>query len=177
MNYSKLSCCQRRQNPSGCRDAAHSVGLYRDRVAFKIQRLVLSLLALAALAAAPALRAADRASVQAILIIASKDPGQTDRRLAPYEGNLRKNLRFESFKFVSEGSAGLDVPGEGRIGLGRGQDVSLEAESLEGRSLRFKFRWQNIDSGVKLPPGVPAVYVGAQTGNGDDAYALMLIVR
>ncbi len=175
MNYSKMSCCQRQHNPSGCWDAAHTVGPYR--AAFKTHRLILSVLALLALAAAPALRAADRATVQAILIIASKEPGQTDRRLAPYESNLRRILRFESFKFVAEGSASLNVPGEGRIGLGRGQSVSLEAESSDGRSLRVKVSWLSIETGLALRPGVPAILGGPSTGDGDDVYALLVIGR
>ena len=40
----------------------------------------------------------DTINVRAILVSASKQPGQTDKSLSRYESTLRRILRFETFK-------------------------------------------------------------------------------
>src|SRR6476659_10177383 len=94
-------------------------------------KLILTVV-LAALAVPAALQAAaprgpegrgaagQAATVNAILIVASKQPGRTDPRLAAYEGILRDNLRFESFRYVGEGSATVPAGGRGSISLPQG---------------------------------------------------------
>jgi hypothetical protein len=130
----------------------------------------------------PALRAADRASVQGILIIASNEPGKTDRRLASYEPTLRRILRFESYQYAGDDSTSLDIPANGRLSLGHGHDLQLTTESSDGRSVHLKVEWTSggrtlMNTGLVLRPGVPAVLGGPATGNKGEVYAVILIGR
>lgn len=144
-------------------------------------RLILLTLA-CILAATPALRAAapEKASIHAILVAASSKSGETDRRLAPYEANLRRLLRFESFRLVGESTAHLAVPGETTVNLGQGQSLSLKAES-GGRALRVQVRWSEgkrdfMNTGLVLPSGTPAVLGGPSNDKGE-VYAIILIAQ
>lgn len=146
----------------------------------KTIRFVLPLFLL--LLAAPFTRAADGASVHAILITASNEKGDTDRRLAQYEPTLKRILRFESFRFVGEGSADLPAAGEGSISLGRGHRLELEAEESGRRGVRVKVRWiaggtRVMDTGLSLQPGVPAVLGGPETGKSGEVFAILVIGR
>lgn len=125
--------------------------------------------------------AAGRASVQAILITASNDPGKTDPRLARYEPTLRRILRFESYRFVGQGSASLESPGSGTINLGNGQQLEITTDD-SSRGLRLRVAWKQgrrtlMETGLSLNPGVPAVLGGPGTGNGDEVYAVILTGR
>ena len=145
----------------------------------KTIRLLLPLLIFCGLLTS--VHAADQASVQAILITASNDPGRTDPRLARYEPTLRRILRFESYRFVGQGSANLASPGSGTINLGNGQQLDITAED-SSRGLRLRFVWKQgrrtlMETGLSLNPGVPAVLGGPGTGNGDEVYAVILIGR
>jgi hypothetical protein len=126
-------------------------------------------------------RAAERASLQGILISASHEAGQTDRRLAQYEPTLRRILRFESFKFKGDDSASLEVPGSGTLLISDGHELVVTTESSDGKSLHLKVRWTNGDrtlmnTGLVLRPGVPAVLGGPPTDKGE-VYAVILIGR
>jgi hypothetical protein len=130
----------------------------------------------------PVLRAADRTSVQGILIIASNEPGKTDRRLASYEPTLRRILRFESYQFVGDDSTSLGIPASGNLSLGNGHDLELATESSDGRSVHLKVRWSSggrtlMNTGLVLRPGVPAVLGGPATGNKGEVYAVILVGR
>lgn len=129
-----------------------------------------------------ATRAADRASIQGILISASNEAGQTDRRLAQYEPTLRKILRFESYKFLGDDSASLDVPASGSLTLGDGHELEVITEKADGNSIHVKVRWTGggrtlMNTGLVLRPGVPAVLGGPSTGNKGEVYAVILIGR
>ncbi len=129
-----------------------------------------------------AARAADRASLQGILISASNESGQTDRRLAEYEPTLRKILRFESYKFLGDDSTSLDVPASGSLSLGDGHELTVATESSDGKSIHVKVRWTAggrtlMNTGLVLRPGVPAVLGGPSTGNKGEVYAVILIGR
>lgn len=124
--------------------------------------------------------AAEHARIQGILISASNDRGETDRRLAPYEPTLRRILRFESYRFLGDDSASLGVPQRGHLSLGEGQELEIETESSDGRSVRLKVRWLKngrvlMSTGLALRPGVPAVIGGPSTGHKSDVYAVILI--
>ena len=124
--------------------------------------------------------AAEHARIQGILISASNDRGETDRRLAPYEPTLRRILRFESYRFLGDDSASLGVPQRGHLSLGEGQELEIETESADGRSVRLKIRWLKggrvlMSTGLALRPGVPAVIGGPSTGHKGDVYAVILI--
>ncbi|MCC6415775.1 MAG: hypothetical protein IT582_07695 [Opitutaceae bacterium] len=142
----------------------------------KSLRLFLPLLLLAGVVTDA--HAADRAAVQAILITASNEPGQTDPRLARYEPTLRRILRFESYRFVGQGSAALAVPGDGVINLGQGQRLEISAAE-PARGLRLRVAWKQdgqtlIETGLSLRPGAPAVLGGPATGQGEEVYAIIL---
>jgi hypothetical protein len=144
-----------------------------------IPRLALLLVLLGGLA--PAVRA-ESAAVQGILLTASNESGQTDRRLAPYEATLRRILRFETFHQVGEDRATLDVPASGSLSLGDGHELQLETERGDGKAVHLKVRWTAggrtlMNTGLTLRPGVPAVLGGPATGNKGEVYAVILIGR
>lgn len=146
----------------------------------KTIRLLLPLLCLLA-GLVPTARAADRASLQAILITASNEPGQTDPRLARYEPTLRRILRFASYRYVGSGSGSTAVPGETNMGLGAGQHLEVTAED-SSRGLRLRVAWKQggrtlMETGLSLNPGVPAVLGGPGTGRDDEVYAVILTGR
>lgn len=125
---------------------------------------------------------AENASLQGILLSASNEPGQTDRRLAPYEPTLRRILRFESYRFLGDDSATLDVPASGSLSLGNGHELAVVTENSDGQSVHVKVRWTAggrtlMNTGLVLRPGVPAVLGGPSTGNKGEVYAVILIGR
>jgi len=127
-------------------------------------------------------RAAERSSVQGILISASNESGETDRRLAPYEPTLRRILRFESFRFLGDGSATLAVSEPSHLSLGSGHELALTTESIEGNAIHVRVRWSSggrtlMNTGLVLRAGVPAVLGGPATGNKGEVYAVILIGR
>ena len=146
-------------------------------------RLILSLALLAMLASlAPIARAADSAGLQGMLITASNERGETDRRLAPFEPTLRRILRFESYRFVGEDSASLAIPGKGSLSLGQGHELEIETERSDGAALHVKVRWISrgrtlMNTGLVLRPGVPAVLGGPSTGSKGEVYAVLLVGR
>ena len=56
---------------------------------------------------APIALAADGATVQALMITASKGKGASDPRLAEYEATLKRTLPFDTFKLTGQGSASV----------------------------------------------------------------------
>jgi hypothetical protein len=127
-------------------------------------------------------RAAESVAIKGILISASNERGETDRRLAAYEPTLRRILRFESYRFLGEDSAALGVPAQGQLGIGEGQQLQVETERSDGRSIHVRVRWTKggrtlMNTGLVLSSGVPAVLGGPSTGNKGDVYAVILIGR
>lgn len=138
---------------------------------------LIALLALAFLL--PALGHA--ATFEAILVVASRRPGKSDPRLAPYEANLKRLLRFESFRQAGQGSAKIDVPGTGRIKLGEGQSLEVETSAPTDSGIRARARWIHgskllMDTGLVFRPGVPAVLGGPSKGD-NEVYAVILIAK
>ena len=126
--------------------------------------------------------AAERTSLQGILISASNEAGQTDRRLAEYEPTLRKILRFESYRLLGEDSTSLSMPATGSLSLGDGHQLEVSRESSDGKSIHVKVRWTAggrtlMNTGLVLRPGVPAVLGGPSTGHKGEVYAVILIGR
>ncbi len=127
-------------------------------------------------------RAAERSSVQGILISASNERGATDRRLVPYEPTLRRILRFESYRFLGEDSANLTGAGPAQLSLGSGHSLAVTTERVEGGSIHVRVRWSGggrtlMNTGLVLRAGVPAVLGGPSTGNKGEVYAVILIGR
>jgi hypothetical protein len=145
--------------------------------------LVLTLSFLSALTtlAAPA-RSAERANIQAILVAASNERGATDRRLAPYEPNLRRILRFESYRFLGEGSAALAIPAQGDIALGNGHRLELATEKSDEKTVRVRVQWTEggrllMNTVLVLRPGVPAILGGPTRGDKGEVYAVIVIAK
>lgn len=145
----------------------------------KTTRLILALLLLATVAgfATTARAAAGGVSIRGLLISASNESGESDRRLAAYVPNLKRILRFESFKFLGEDTASLGVPGNGSLSLGNGHSVELTTESSDGRTVVIKVRWS---AGVRheyvLQRGGTTILAGPATGRGE-MIAVILINR
>jgi hypothetical protein len=125
---------------------------------------------------------AERASIEGLLITATNEPGQTDRRLAAYESTLRRILRFETFHLVGSDRANLEVPSSGSLSLGDGHELTVEAERSDGKTVHVEIRWTAggrtlMKTGLALRAGVPAVIGGPATGRKGEVYAVILIGR
>ena len=144
----------------------------------KTIRLILFLTAVAGLFSAT--HAAESARIQGILISASNDKGETDRRLSAYEPTLKRILRFESYHFIGEDSASLSVPESGHLSIGEEHQLEVTAESADGKGIHVRVRWTQggrtlMNTGLSLRPGVPAVLGGPSTGKKGEVYAVILI--
>lgn len=109
-----------------------------------------------------AARAADGASIRAILIIASNAKSGSDPKLAAYEATLRRNLPFESFRYAGEGSASVAGQGRATLSIARGHRLELDGDRGDGPGIRVKVRWlegrrEVMTTALVLQPGVPAV--------------------
>ncbi len=145
----------------------------------KTIRLILLLASLAGLCA---VARADSANIRGILISASNESGQTDRRLAQFEPTLRRILRFESYRFLGDDSTSLEVPAQGSLSIGDGHELEVSTEKSDGKSIHVKVRWSSggrtlMNTGLVLRPGVPAVLGGPSTGNKGEVYAVILVGR
>ena len=123
-------------------------------------------------------RAADLSHrpVRALLVIASKQPGESDGRLAFYEPTLRRILRFESFRLAGEGAADLAASGKASMSLGHGHVLEIALVSSVGR---FTIDWKAdgrslMNTGLTLRAGVPAVLGGPSTGKDGEVWAVIL---
>ncbi len=115
--------------------------------------------------------------VRALLVIASKQPGPADGRLASFEPTLRRILRFESFRLIGEGSTNLAVPGQSKIGLSNGHALELTSDGKPGH---LGVKWQSggrslMNTGLSLRPGIPAVLGGPASGKDGEVWAIILL--
>jgi len=145
----------------------------------KTIRLTLALSLL--LATASMSLAAEQTTLRAILVTASNEKGSSDERLAAYEPTLRRILRFESYRYVGEGSVTLAVPARGPLSLGAGHRLDFETESASASGVRMKLAWSEgrrvlMQTGLTLRPGVPAVLGGPRKDDGE-VYAVIIIGR
>ncbi|HVT71525.1 MAG TPA: hypothetical protein VHD61_00185 [Lacunisphaera sp.] len=149
----------------------------------KTTRFALSLFCLATFAFLRApLHAAEREDITGILISASNQRGESDRRLASYEPTLRRILRFESYRFLGEGDVSLAVPARGNIALGDGHRLEIETERSDGRAIHLRVSWEArgrtlMNTSLILRPGVPAVLGGPSTGKPGEVFAVILVGR
>jgi hypothetical protein len=124
--------------------------------------VTLSLL-LVTLAVPLSARAAEGATVKAILIIATQEKSSADPRLAPYEATLQRNLPESSFRYVGQGSASVaGKGGRASISLGNGHRVELAGGSKDDDGILLKVRWMNgrtvvMNNSFTFQPGVPVV--------------------
>lgn len=140
----------------------------------KTIRLILLLAGLAGLAASAR---AESVTVKGILISASNESGESDHRLAAYVPNLRRILRFESFRFLGEDSASLAVPAKGELSLGNGQRVELATENADGKTVLLRVRWGSVRHEYVLQRGSTTVLGGSSTGRKGEVYAVILVGR
>jgi hypothetical protein len=135
------------------------------------------LLALALFAAASALvfaaAAGGAAHVRAIMVVASNEKGKTDPRLAPYETNLKRILRFESYRMVAEGSTAVAPGGEAAVALARDHRVVLVNEGGAVRATWFE-GGRKI-SALALPPGRPSVLGGPKWNDKGEICVVILV--
>lgn len=111
--------------------------------------------------------------VRAIMIVASPEKGKPDPRLAPYEGNLRRILRFESYRSVAEGSAVVAKSGRGSITLTRGHRIDLTSD---GNAIHAT--WVDGDRRVialPLPSGRPSILAGPAWNDKGEVCAVIIV--
>lgn len=113
--------------------------------------------------------AADATSVRAIAFVASNQKGPSDRRLAPYEGTLRSNLRFESFRYVGESSAAVPRDGKASLSVPGGGRLELQADKTGTVEVR---RGGTV---VTVSRGHPAVFMGGPAGGGGVSGVIVLL--
>ncbi|WP_269525556.1 hypothetical protein [Coraliomargarita parva] len=115
--------------------------------------------------------------VQAILVAASNDGGGVDGSLNRYAGTLKRLFRFDTYRKAGQGSTSIDLPGSGKIKLGKGQSLSIDAKpDKKGASLDL--RWsEGIHARMKLKPGKPGVLGGPKIKGGDGNYLLLVILE
>ena len=116
-------------------------------------------------------------SVRAILINASNQKGGVDRKLEAYAADLRRNLPFDTFKLVGEGTA--TVPDHGRATVTLTEGHRLELEDDPGDGIRLKVYWMTgsdvmISTTLTLNPGVPGVLVRRAAKDGDVPVVLLI---
>ncbi len=146
-------------------------------------RIVLSTLLLVAtfaIAGATAVRA--DSAVRALLVLASNDKGESDPRLAAYEPNLRRILRFESYRLAGEGSGRVAAGARSQLALGQGHSLQLEATPSEGKAIKLRVAWQTgertqMNTGLTLRAGVPAILGGPPSGKEGEVWAVILIAE
>jgi hypothetical protein len=136
---------------------------------------------LASFALPLAAQAADDATVHAILITASKEKAPADKRLAPYEATLQRNLPESSFSFVAEGTASFSGKGTKSISLGSGHRIDLETGTKEADGIFVKVRWLNgrtvvIENAFTFQPGGSKTVVLGQRPSGDGNLPMVILI-
>jgi len=126
-------------------------------------------------------RAAESASVHAILITASKEKAPADSRLAPYEATLQRNLPESSFRYAGEARATVSGNAKATLTLGGGHQVILEGGSRNADGIVLKVRWLNgksliMNNAFTFQPGVPIV-LGQRPGGDGNVPIVILIAK
>lgn len=121
-------------------------------------------------------------NVRGILVQCLDEAGQTDRSLAAYEPNLKRILRFESYKSAGQGSAKIAAPGSGSLSIGKGNRLEVEVLEVKGDSIRARVRWSGggreiMNTVLNLRRGVPAVLGRGAPVSGGDVFAALVIAR
>lgn len=132
-----------------------------------------------ALAARPALAADAGTAVKGMLIVASKQAGESDKRLASYEGTLRNILPggYQTFRLLGEGSASAPAGGQATLNLAQGHRLELAAQG----GANFNIRWLRgnavlMEQPVRLNRGSPSVLGGPTAAEGE-VFAVILIAN
>ncbi|MBI5771470.1 MAG: hypothetical protein HZA93_27090 [Verrucomicrobia bacterium] len=134
------------------------------------------ILAAALFAIAPALLSAAAGGgtrVRVIMIVASNEKGKSDPKLAAYEANLKRILRFESYRAVAEGSAVVTAGGDASVALTRGHRVELKGEGGAVRATYFD--GSKKVAAATLPPGRPTILGGPAWNDKGDVCAVIIV--
>jgi hypothetical protein len=128
-----------------------------------------------------AARAADDASVHAILITASKEKAPADKRLAPYEATLQRNLPESSFTYVAEATASVSGKNSRNISLADGHRIELQGIDKDAEGITMKVRWLNgnvvvMNNAFTFKPGVPIV-LGQRPGGDGNVPIVILVAK
>jgi hypothetical protein len=120
--------------------------------------------------------------IEAVLIVASNQPGATDSSLAAYEPTLRRVLRYASYKRIGGSTTKITPPGDGSLSLGSGHELSVNVESADSSGVHVRVSWTGngrrlMNTGLVLRPGVPAALGGPAWGDKGDVCAVLLIAR
>lgn len=132
----------------------------------------------ALLATVPAAMAAGAASVQALLISASKGKGASDPRLADYEATLKRTLPFDTFKLMGQGSAAVSGGNSNAaIGLPGGHRLQVSGGDRAGNGIKVRVEWTSggrevMNTSLVLQPGIPAVL--GRGGDGEVPVVLLI---
>lgn len=143
----------------------------------RLIHLTLALL-LGIVATAPVALAADGASVQALLISASKGGKGSDPALAPYEATLKRTLPFDTFKLTAQGSASVSgAKSNASISLGAGHRIQLSGVTRADDGIKVRVEWTKggeamMSTSLTLQPGVPAVL--GRAGDGEVPVVLLI---
>jgi hypothetical protein len=142
-----------------------------------------SLLLLALFALPLTARAADGASVHAVLVTASNKKGAADPRLAAYEAVLQRNLPESSFQYVTEGKAVVDAKNtRATLALASGHRLELEWAGREADGVVLKVQWTNgrtviMSNSMTLPPGGPGSILGRRPSGDGDVPLIIIMAR
>jgi hypothetical protein len=147
----------------------------------RVTHILISCLASLFCASTHAFAAEAKASVRGILVLASNEKAGTDARLAPFEPNLRRILRFESYRHAGEGSASVSIPGKASLSIGRGHKLEIEPESASDGTIKARVTWTGdgkalMNTVLVLRRGVPAILGGPSSGGpGGEVFAVIVI--
>lgn len=86
-------------------------------------------------------------TLEAKMILASNDPAPIDPRMERIDFQLRRILRFETFRLLGEGQVMLGLPGSGQIDLGEGNHLEISATGQPGK-VRAQVQWVKDGSPV-----------------------------
>lgn len=135
------------------------------------------ILFLALLVALPSLVSAAASAglgrVRAILIVASNEKGPVDPKLADYDANLRRILRFESFRWVAEGTATVPESGTATVSLVRDHRIELAGDGRTVRATWFEAGRRVI--ALALPEGRPSILGGPPWSDKGEVCAVILV--
>lgn len=147
----------------------------------RVIRIVVSLFALSLFARGFAAESG-RVSIRGILVAASEEAGEPDRRLGAYERNLRQNLprRFNSVRHAGEGRAQISVPGQGTITLGQGHSIGIEVLEVNGDHIRMRVTWRQgrrvlANTVINQQRRVPFFQFGSATSNRGEVYGILVV--
>jgi hypothetical protein len=133
---------------------------------------LISMLLLAALIAPLASRAAQGGgtTVRAILVIASKEKGPSDPKVAPYIGELRSALRYESYRYGGEGETTVPAGGKASLSVG-GRRLDLQSEGGGSVFVRAP------GGGAPVAPGGKPAVINVGSGDKGEVYFVIAMAR